>query len=675
MTVHTRVVEKTCRSMSFALMVAFLSLGAISGCDLGIDDDYDFLEPDRPEGGLGVVDPDAGIYPNIQVIQPFLNGAMDPIKVQYWDQTYYWGPDSEGNDACFKGTVGIEDSSNLAQETAPGPECPTSLGQVTPCNPAAAADTVASGAVQPAISGCERGGAACTDILVPGITDEVTCESTVRMADPIAAGAAWFQNIDAPGTKGGTAAHWWYGIHADKTFDAEDGYGGTQIDYISDATNINIAASGGGSGPTTRVNNIYLCSNKDVVNPAESPDVCTLSSLFGSCGYAANGDPEACKINNIGLVDGAYNVFIRSATPSEGNDGFGGTDGVGSPSGCPNVDNPCCTDPATDASLNACFLSVTELTLKPGFLPAQSGVLVHGWDGTETAGTPWAPGAQQGGGETGPRWSSSYINRLNVSMKGAMCRGPGCKDPVPPPNAPPTISLYSIFSGGIVLSPANTKISCAFAQDAGTDSRPSAKGYPDGCGPKSTGEGGWCASCLFSDAAGSCVYSPLADGGSNGMCTIRPENLSAMLKAQAKYTPLASGWPRLEMAYNEVVAEPQVPGSTDTIAAFYTPIGGDPRARACPNYTDRPEIKGTQSVCCPIDPYTRQRTDAVCTANNFPDQRVTCDEMKALSEMKVDVPLLSFNPTDLVEPFTEACANWAECKAPGKPCAPPLVGT
>ena len=85
MTVHTRVVEKTCRSMSFALMVAFLSLGAISGCDLGIDDDYDFLEPDRPEGGLGVVDPDAGIYPNIQVIQPFLNGAMDHIKVQYWD--------------------------------------------------------------------------------------------------------------------------------------------------------------------------------------------------------------------------------------------------------------------------------------------------------------------------------------------------------------------------------------------------------------------------------------------------------------------------------------------------------------------------------------------------------------------------------------------------------------
>jgi hypothetical protein len=259
-----------------------------------------------------------------------------------------------------------------------------------------------------------------------------------------------------------------------------------------------------------------------------------------------------------------------------------------------------------------------------------------------------------------------------------MCRGPNCQEPVSGPNAPPTISLYSIFSGGIVLSPANTKISCAFAQDAGTDDRPKDEPeYPGGCGPKSSGEGGWCADCKFSDAAGSCDYSPLADGGSKpGLCTIRPENLSAMLKAQLTYTPLASGWPRLEMAYNEVVAEPQVPGSTDTIAAFYTPIGGDPRARACPNYTDRPEIQGTQSVCCPIDPYTRQRTDALCTDNNFPDQRVTCDEMKALSEKaKVDVPLLLFTPTNLVEPFTEACANWAECKAPGKPCAPPLVGT
>ena len=180
---HT-VGSKTRRTLGFALMVAFLSFGAISGCGSSNNDSYDFADSGQPDGGLDAVDPNAGVYPNIQVIQPFLSGAIDPIKVQYWDQTYYWGPDSDGNDACFKGTVGIEDSSNLAQETAPGPECPTPLGQVTPCNPAAAADTVASGAVQPAISGCERGGAACTDILVPGITDEVTCESTVRHGRP-----------------------------------------------------------------------------------------------------------------------------------------------------------------------------------------------------------------------------------------------------------------------------------------------------------------------------------------------------------------------------------------------------------------------------------------------------------------------------------------------------------
>ncbi|MFB0949962.1 MAG: hypothetical protein QMB10_01820, partial [Halioglobus sp.] len=97
MTVHTRVVEKTCRSMGFVLMVAVLSLGAISGCS-NSNDDNDWFgagDSDGSDGGLGVVDPDAGIYPNIQVIQPFLSGAIDPIKVQYWDQTYYWGPDSD----------------------------------------------------------------------------------------------------------------------------------------------------------------------------------------------------------------------------------------------------------------------------------------------------------------------------------------------------------------------------------------------------------------------------------------------------------------------------------------------------------------------------------------------------------------------------------------------------
>ena len=89
MTVHTRVVEKTCRSMSFALMVAFLSFGAISGCSNSNDDNDWFWagDSDGSDGGLGVVDPEGGIYRNIKVIQTLLSGDIDPIKVQYWDQT------------------------------------------------------------------------------------------------------------------------------------------------------------------------------------------------------------------------------------------------------------------------------------------------------------------------------------------------------------------------------------------------------------------------------------------------------------------------------------------------------------------------------------------------------------------------------------------------------------
>ena len=335
-------------------------------------------------------------------------------------------------------------------------------------------------------------------------------------------------------------------------------------------------------------------------------------------------------------------------------------------SGCPDAENPCCADPATDVSLNACFASVNQQTLEPGFAPAQAGVLVHGWDGTEVAGTPWIPGDQQ---STAKRWSSSYINRLNVSS--------GAPNPDPQGQNPPsTISIYSIFSGGIILSPANTQISCAFAQDAGTDSRPSDKPeYPDGCGPKVSGEGGWCADCQYSNASENCAYSRIVGGKSDGLCTIPTTQLSAMLKTQLVYTTLASGWPDLEMAYNEVVAEPLVPDSTDTIAAFYTPVGTDPRARACPDYDDRPETQGTQSVCCPIDPYTRQRTDDPCTGNTALDQMVTCDEMQALSEkVGVDVPLLWLNPTDLEQPFAEACANWSECQAEGAPCQA-LVGS
>ena len=683
------------RTMGFALIVAFLSLGAISGCDLGIDDDYDFLEPDRPDGGLDAVDPNAGIYPNIQVIQPFLSGAIDPIKVQYWDQTYYWGPDSDGNDACFKGTVGIEDSSSLAQETAPGPECPTSLGQVTPCNPAAAADTVASGAVQPAISGCERGGAACTDILVPGITDEVTCESTVRMADPIAAGAAWFQNIDAPGTKGGTASHWWYGTRADKTFDAEDGYGGTQIDYISDATNINIAASGGGSGPTTRVNNIYLCSNKDVVNPAESPDVCTLSSLFGSCGYAADGDPGACKINNIGLVDGAYNVFIRSATPREG---FGGVEDTvaavkGSDACNKNPANACCFTPSSlkkagacatpetcaaafADKLNACYNSVTEATIftSPG-TPSDAGVLVHGWDGTDDALKPWMPGNGQGGGA---RWSSSYINAYNVTYP-TRDKGEIDSDAVGP-----TVSVYSVYQGGAVLSIPDTSVSCVFGSDAGTDSRPAESGFSAGCGsaPGQKTEQQWCGPlCNINQPKQTIQVDPAACGASP-QCSINPKDIAAMLVYQRgiacqpadkkltvpPYECLSSGWPNNQMAYNEVVIEPATDTPQKTISAYYNPTGrdypSDPRVNSCVEdpYMYRPLRANGKDICCKVEPYSRKlkaplECKAAPSSASIPPAPLVsaCAQIKKwknVSDATTPPPLLQFDPLNLTAPFS-----------------------
>ncbi|MCH2186896.1 hypothetical protein MK280_13595 [Myxococcota bacterium] len=165
-----------------------------------------------------------------------------------------------------------------------------------------------------------------------------------------------------------------------------------------------------------------------------------------------------------------------------------GAPGAPVASGCPDAENPCCADPATDVSFNACFASVNQKTLEPGFAPAQAGVLVHGWDGTEAEGTPWIPGPQQGPAK---RWSSSYIDRLNIS----------------------------------------------------------------------------------------------------------------------------SGNPNSE-------------GQTGS-----------------------------------------------CTVNTAPDQRVICDEMQALSEkVGVNVPLLWLNPTDLEQPFAEACANWSECQEEGAHCQA-LVGS
>ena len=320
MTVHTRVVEKTCRSMSFALMVAFLSFGAISGCS-NSNDDNDWFgagDSDGSDGGLGAVDPNAGIYPNPQNITPFVGD--DPRKLQFWDLTYSWTDDPDGGTGtCTKGNVQIMNDELQVTQTAAA--CPDNIGQVTPCNPQAGEDdqgnnVVASGAVRQSAKGCIRDGqgvANCSATPVSGPTDALTCQQAVEREDPLAAGAVWYQRL--AGIPPGTSANYWWG----KAFGAQGGeantYGGTQMVYWGDSESaISVAASGGGEY-SKEVQPIYMCNSAtaDVTNT----DDCGLSSLFGTCLK----DGQNCRINNLTEdVDGFFNVYFKSAPVNSGYD-------------------------------------------------------------------------------------------------------------------------------------------------------------------------------------------------------------------------------------------------------------------------------------------------------------------------------------------------------------------
>ena len=186
---------------------------------------------------------------------------------------------------------------------------------------ASAGGAVQPGPRQPNCSGIV-GANACKDIPVPDVTTETQCHESVYTLAPLAAGTVWFQNYDGSPTKGGSASHYWYGTRATSSFDPKDTYGGTLVDYITDATNLNIAASGGGSDEGG-VNNIYLCKAVNVEDPANNPD-CTLSSLFGNCDGQKLSE---CKLNNITPEKGAYNVYITSAKPTSALDGLDGVDG------------------------------------------------------------------------------------------------------------------------------------------------------------------------------------------------------------------------------------------------------------------------------------------------------------------------------------------------------------
>ena len=320
MTVHTRHFAKTCRSMSFALMMAVLSLGAISGCS-NSNDDNDWFgagDSDGSDGGLGAVDPNAGIYPNPQNITPFVGD--DPRKLQFWDLTYSWTDDPDGGTGtCTKGNVQIMNDELQVTQTAA--VCPDNIGQVTPCNPRAGEDdqgnnVVASGAVRQSAKGCIRDGqgvANCSATPVSGPTDALTCQQAVEREDPLAAGAVWYQRL--AGIPPGTSANYWWG----KAFGTQGGeantYGGTQMVYWGDSESaISVAASGGGEY-SKEVQPIYMCNSAtaDVTNT----DDCGLSSLFGTCLR----DGQNCRINNLTEdADGFFNVYFKSAPVNSGYD-------------------------------------------------------------------------------------------------------------------------------------------------------------------------------------------------------------------------------------------------------------------------------------------------------------------------------------------------------------------
>ena len=313
MATKTKLVSKSCRTKGFALMVALLSLAAISGCS-NSNDDNDWFGAggsDDSDGVLGAVDPNAGIHPNPQNITPFVGD--DPRKLQFWDLTYSWTDDPDGGTGtCTKGNVQIMNDELQVTQTAAA--CPDNIGQVTPCNPQAGEDdqgnnVVASGAVRQSAKGCIRDGqgvANCSATPVSGPTDALTCQQAVERADPLAAGAVWYQRL--AGIPPGTSANYWWG----KAFGAQGGeantYGGTQMVYWGDSESaISVAASGGGEY-SKEVQPIYMCNSPtaDVTNT----DACGLSSLFGTCLK----DGQNCRINNLTEdADGFFNVYFKSA--------------------------------------------------------------------------------------------------------------------------------------------------------------------------------------------------------------------------------------------------------------------------------------------------------------------------------------------------------------------------
>lgn len=247
--------------------------------------------------------------------QPFPDGFVgNAVQVQFWDATHSWTPGVNGaQGTCTTGLVGI--SENAAQATNALCPCnrggqnlcpkdaPTVLGQVTPCNPAAANAEGTTEAASGAVVEAPRYARGDKDmVVVPNVATEPECAAAVAAMQPLQAGAVFFQDLLS--TKGtGTAQNWWRGAKPlSGGFNNANAWGGTQMSWVNEAhTSMNVMATGGGaySDATQQVN---LCPTATY-----DADACVKASLFGSGGKAL---PNIRKGGN-----GAFNIFFVT-TPS-----------------------------------------------------------------------------------------------------------------------------------------------------------------------------------------------------------------------------------------------------------------------------------------------------------------------------------------------------------------------
>ena len=203
------------------------------------------------------------------------------------------------------------------------------------------------------------------------------------------------------------------------------------------------------------------------------------------------------------------------------------------------------------------------------------GLITHGWDSGEANnfidGLPevWRPGCHDS--SRGVRWSTSIVNRLSMSYA-----DPASSDPVIAGSLP-AVSIYNVFSGGVILNPKYVQINCLFGGDGGTDAR----NY-NGCGNQISTDNSpdwdWCDRGYDGNKG----FGASGAKGTKETCVGAPTQLNSMFQFQKNFVKLDQALrSELKTAYNEAVVIPL--GSTKDkpegsvtpgtpIAAFYTPM-------------------------------------------------------------------------------------------------------